>query len=247
MGAGVDHFFLDSSLPDNVTICRVVDSLLTAAMREYVILHTLRYHRNLPELEQQQKNHTWNELADKQIHAKDQTIGLLGLGVLGKSCATLLAEMKFRVYGWSRSPKNIDGVSCFHGEEELKTVLQNSKILVCLLPLTKETKGILNACLFSELPKGACLINAARGQHLVEEDLLNALDSGQLSYATLDVFNEEPLPVQHPFWEHPKITITPHNASITDPKSVSKQIHENIRRDVLNMPILNTVNSKLEY
>ena len=247
MGAGVDHFFLDSTLPENVTICRVVDSLLTDAMCEYVILHTLRYHRNQPELEKQQKSHTWNDLSDKQIHAKDQTIGVLGMGELGKACATILAEMKFSVYGWSRSPKNISGVSCFHGTEGRKTVLQKSKILICLLPLTKETKGILNACLFSKLPKGAYLINAGRGQHLVEEDLLSALDIGQLSYATLDVFNEEPLPVEHPFWEHPQITITPHNASITDPKSVSKQIYENIRREAQKIPLLNTVNRRLEY
>ena len=116
-----------------------------------------------------------------------------------------------------------------------------------MLPLTKETKGILNASLFSKLPKGAYLINAGRGQHLVEEDLLSALDIGQLSYATLDVFNEEPLPVEHPFWEHPQITITPHNASITDPKSVSKQIYENIRREAQKIPLLNTVNRRLEY
>ena len=245
LGAGVDHLFADPALPKTVPICRVVDKYLTERMTEYVVLHVLRYHRRQPELDELQRRAVWDELYSPT--ASERRVGIMGLGELGKDSARVLAALGFKVAGWSRSPKAIPGVESFCGEEGRAAFLARSEFLVCLLPLTPATEGILNASLFAGLPKGAVLINAARGGHLVEEDLIPALDAGQLAYAALDVYREEPLPPAHPFWRHPRITISPHIASLTDPRTISALVAENVRRSRAGEPLLYTVDARLGY
>ena len=242
LGAGVDHLFKDPDFPAEVTVSRVIDPYLTAGMREYVLLHVLKYHKNQPELDKQQRKHIWNSREDERLQSDERNIGVLGLGILGTDCAKSLLALNFNVTGWSRSLKAIPGVTCLSGLDGLNKLLSSSSILVCLLPLTKDTEGILNYNLFSKLPKGAYLINAARGNHLIEKDLISCLNSGQLTHATLDVFKEEPLPKEHTFWDHKRITVTPHNASITDPRTVANKILADIKRHLNRKPISNTVN-----
>jgi glyoxylate/hydroxypyruvate reductase len=165
----------------------------------------------------------------------------MGLGVLGGDAARTIASFEFDTAGWSRRPKKIEGVECFHGEEGLARFLARTDILVNLLPLTEATQDILNARTFAQLPRGAYLINAARGRHLVEEDLIPALESGQLAGAALDVFREEPLPAGHPFWKHPKIWISPHVASVTQPSTAAKGVLDGIARLRAGLPLENVV------
>lgn len=245
LGAGVDHLLADPDLPKGVPICRVVDRNLTRRMTEYVLLHTLRFHRRQPEYDAQQRRSEWRELYAPT--AQERRVGIMGLGELGSDAARKLAAIGFRVAGWSRTAKRIKGIESFDGAAALDQFLARSEILICLLPLTPETDGVLNAALFAKLPKGACLINAARGGHLVEEDLLEALESGQIAYAALDVFHTEPLPPEHPFWRHPRITVSPHVASITDPRTVADLIVENVRRCQAGRPLLHVVDPEVGY
>lgn len=247
LGAGVDHLLIDPDFPNTAAISRVVDPYLTAGIVEYVVLHVLRYHKNQPALNDQQHAKVWDDRAHELKQADERRVGILGLGELGQSAAKALVALNFDVAGWSRSPKNIPGVTCFHGMDGLAKLLPRTDILVCLLPLTPETEGLLCADLFAQLADGARLINAARGGHLVEEDLIPALDSERLVHATLDVFRTEPLPKGHPFWNHPKITVTPHNASITDPRSVARQIVEGISAVERGDPLPNAVDTALGY
>lgn len=217
--AGVDHITSDPDFPAHLPIARMVEPGLSRGMREYVMAQVLAAHLKLPDYLWQQRQTLWRPDI-RGVHgmeplADDVTVGVLGLGVLGRDCAEALAGLGFRVVGWARSPKDIPGVDARHGPEALDGVLAESEILVNLLPRTPETEDILDAELFAKLPAGAHLVNVGRGEHLVEGDLIPALDSGQLGGATLDVFREEPLPSKHPFWGHPKITVTPHVASIT--------------------------------
>ena len=228
LGAGVDHLLSDPELPEGVPVVRMIDDELTRGMTEYVTLHVLRHHRRQRELEALQRAGRWEMIVTPTAPAR--RVGIMGLGVLGRAAAAALATLEFDLAGWSRTARNIDGVACFHGPDGLFPFLGRTEILVCLLPLTPDTEGILNAALFAQLPKGASLINAARGGHQVEDDILAALESGRLSEATLDVFQAEPLPAGHPFWAHPKVMVTPHNASVTDPDSATRQVLENIAR-----------------
>lgn len=227
MGAGIDHVLVDPELPKNIPIIRTTGDDLTQRMREYVCLHVLRHHRRLMEIEAAQKTRQWAQAVNPP--ANERGVGIMGLGRLGSDAAKALVAIGFKVSGWTRTPKSIAGVACYSGEDNLGSFLQQSEILVCLLPLTKSTHGILNKDLFSRLPKGACIINAARGEHLVDEDLLAAFDANLIDYATLDVFHQEPLPDTHPFWEHPRVLITPHVASLIDPVSGGKAIARNLR------------------
>ena len=228
LGAGVDHLFADPNLPRNMPIARVGDWNLTQRMTEYVLLHVLRYHRQLPTYESQQREARWTELL--QPAAADRRVGIMGFGVLGGDVGQKLLSLGFDVAAWSRRPKSIDNVESFHGPDGLSPFLDATEILVCLLPITPQTAGIIDARTLAALPQGACIINVARGEHVVEEDLLAALDSGHIAGATLDVFHEEPLPPEHPFWHHPRVTVTPHAASFSDPRSVLTQVIENLRR-----------------
>lgn len=222
LGAGVDHLLGDTDLPGGVPVVRMIEPELTRGMTEYVILHTLRHHRRQREHEAQQRAGEWNLIVVPT--APSRRVGIMGLGVMGAASASALVALEFDVAGWSRTPKTLAGVESFHGEAGLARFLARTEILVCLLPLTPGTQRILNAGLFAGLPRGASVINAARGGHMVEDDLLAALESGQIAEATLDVFETEPLPPGHPFWNHPRVTITPHNASITDPDSGARRI-----------------------
>jgi glyoxylate/hydroxypyruvate reductase len=232
LGAGVDAVMADASLP-KVPLVRVAVADLTSRMSEYVVLHVLMHHRQEPYLRDSQREKRW---APKfQWPARAVSVGILGLGRLGADAADALQRIGFRVAGWSRSPREIDGIECFHGRGQLDAFLHRSDILVCLLPLTAQTRGILNRDLFSKLnrngPLGApVLINAGRGGLQNEQDLLACLDDGTLGAASLDVFAQEPLPAGSRFWTHPKVVLTPHNAADTDPDEISKYVARQIDR-----------------
>jgi glyoxylate/hydroxypyruvate reductase A len=245
LGAGVEKLLLDKELPVGIPIVRMVDHALTVCMTEYVVLHVLRFHRRLPELEALQHRAEWNELESPP--AWERKVGILGLGVLGGDAAAKLAMLGFDVAGWSNAEKHIAGVKSLTGEAGLAGLLARSEIVVCLLPLTQATTGILNAKTFAQMRHGAFLINAARGGHVVESDLLAALDSGQIAQATLDVVSKEPLPPTHPFWRHPKVTLTPHNASLTWPPTAAKHIVANIRRHEAGQAMSPLVDLAREY
>jgi len=245
LGAGVDRLLEDPTLPADVPLCRMVDPSLTASMAEFVLLHVLRYHRDLDVYEQQQRRAEWRLVLPRPASAT--VVGVMGLGELGIASARLLLRHGFTVRGWSRTPKAVEGVASFAGEAELDAFLAEVGVLVCLLPLTPVTRGILNAALFARLARGARLVNLARGAHLVERDLLEALDSGHLAHATLDVFTREPLPSDHPFWRHPRITVTPHAAAYSLPESGAEIVAENIRRLRAGAPLLHRVDRRRGY
>ncbi|BEO17867.1 glyoxylate/hydroxypyruvate reductase A [Serratia marcescens] len=232
LGAGVDAI-LDQerkhpgTLPAGVPLLRLEDTGMAQQMQEYALSYALRYFRRFDEYQALQQRQEWQPLDPHSLD--DFTIGILGAGVLGQSVARKLTEFGFRVRCWSRSAKHIDGVQSFAGEAQRAAFLDGVKLLINLLPNTPETIGILNRELFAQLSTGAYLINIARGAHLVEADLLAALEQGQLAAATLDVFAREPLPQDHPFWRHPRVTITPHIAAITLPQQAMDQIAANIR------------------
>ncbi len=245
LGAGVDHLLGDPQLPRHLPIVRLVDPHMTAAMSEYVTLQVLRLHRRDLDYRAQQQATAWRELDQK--NAADRRVGILGFGELGQDAARQLRALGFDVAGWSRSEKTAAGIACHVGAAGLPRLLARSEILVCLLPLTAETEGILNTSTLALLPRGAALVNAARGAHLVEEDLLAALASGQLSGAVLDVFRDEPLPAGHPFWHHPRIVVTPHVAAFTNPATAAPIILDNIRRFGAGRPLLNRVDPARGY
>lgn len=245
MGAGVDHLLAPPGPPPGVPVVRLVDTRLTQAMSEWVLLNVLRFHRQDPEYRAQQAARIWRELPPPDTARR--RIGVLGLGALGADAARKLADLGFPVAGWSRRPKTLPGIACHHGPEGLPTVLRQADILVCLLPLTPATRGILDARAFALLPRGAYVLNAARGGHVVAADLLAALDAGHLAGAALDVFEPEPLPPDSPFWSHPKVIVTPHAASATIPASVAPQVIENIRRARAGAPLLHQVDLAAGY
>ena len=245
LGAGIDHILSDPLLPHDVPIVRLVDPYLTDAMSEYVALQVLRLHRRDLDYQAQQQSGIWRELAQK--NAGERPVGILGFGEIGRAAGRKLTALGFPVAGWSRAEKAIAGFRTYAGAEGLEQLLAGSEILVCLLPLTAATEGILCARLFAALPRGAGLVNAGRGSHLVEDDLIPALDSGQLSGAALDVFREEPLPPDHPFWHHPRILVTPHIAGITNPRTAAAIVLDNIRRFEAGRPLRNEVDRAQGY
>ena len=218
----------DPDCPRHLPIIRTTGEDLTQRMREYVALHTLRLHRRLPELETAARERRWAQFVVPP--ATRRRVGVMGLGNLGRAAAETLIALGFRVSGWSRSGADVPGLRSHAGESGLAGFLADCEILVCLLPLTPATCGVLDAALFDALPRGASLINAARGQHLVEADLLAALETGRIDSATLDVFATEPLPDDHPFWAHPRVFVTPHTASLIDPASGVAIVADNLQR-----------------
>ncbi len=252
LGAGVEPLLEDPTLPD-VPLVRMVSDGLTVDMAGYVALQVLRWHRRADEFAALQAEARWRPIDHKP--APDVTVGILGLGELGAAAARTLRTMEYRVLGWSRSPKSLDGVESFSGTAGLAALLAQTDLLVCLLPLTPDTRGILNAGLFAALPAGAVVINAARGGHLVEADLLEALDHGgsgigghgHLAGASLDVFADEPPPPDHPFWRHPKIRMTPHVAAITHPSRSAEQVAEAVRAFRAGKPLPNLVDRRRGY
>jgi glyoxylate/hydroxypyruvate reductase A len=249
LGAGVDALMADSSLP-KVPLVRVAVGDLTGRMTEYVVLHVLMHHRQEVYLRASQREKRWAPRA--QWPASAITVGIMGLGTLGANAAQALRHLGFRVSGWSNSPKQIDGIECFYGKAQLDAFLQGSDILVCLLPLTPDTRHILNRGLFTKLhrdsPIGApVLINAGRGGLQNEADILACLDDGTLGAASLDVFANEPLPADSPFWTHPKVVLTPHNAADTDPDEISKYVARQIERFEAGAPLENVVEPARGY
>ena len=245
LGAGVDHILCDPDLPHGVPLVRLVDSYMTDAMSEYVALQVLRLHRQDLEYRAQQESAIWRELDQK--NAAERTVGILGFGELGRDAARKLQGLGFDVALWGRRPRAVEGLRGYAGSSGLAALLGRSEILVCLLPLTAETEGILNTRTFSLLPRNAAVINAARGGHLVEEDLLGALARGHLSAAVLDVFRDEPLPARHPFWRHPRIVVTPHIAAATHPPTAAPIILDNIRRFEEGRPLLHEIDPAQGY
>jgi glyoxylate/hydroxypyruvate reductase A len=249
LGAGVDALTADATLPE-VPLVRVAVSDLTDRMAEYVVLHVLMHHRQELYLRESQREKRW---APKfQWPAGAISVGIMGLGTLGANAAEVLRRLGFRVAGWSRGPRQIDDVECFHGAGQLDAFLRRTDILVCLLPLTPDTRHILNRDLLAKLnrssPLGApVLINAGRGGLQNEADILVSLNDGTLGAASLDVYETEPLPPDSPFWIHPKVVLTPHNAADTDPDEISKYVARQIERFEAGGTLDNVVDRKRGY
>lgn len=249
LGAGADHLLADPKLP-NVPIVRAAHPDLSMRVTEYVVLHTLRYHRRQPLYEAQQRQRLWK--AQYQPAASEVAVGVMGLGVIGAEAARVLARIGFRVAGWSAHAKSIDGVETFNGAAGLDAFLARTEILICLLPHTAATAGILDRDLFKKLKRdgaagGAFLINAGRGPLQVDADILAALDDGTLAGATLDVFPEEPLAPSSPMWTHLKVTVTPHNAGDILPDILAAQVMRQIDCLARGEPLLNVVDRKRGY
>lgn len=244
IGAGVDGIMADPSLPD-LPICRVADDTLAIAMAEYILWGALYFHRQMDVVIDNARQGRWDRL--EQSAARDCCVGLMGVGALGLEAARLLKAVGYRVSGWVRSPREIAGVEIFVGHQALPAFLAQTDILVCLLPLTPETRGILNRDNLSKLPKGSALILCSRGEHLVIDDLVALLRERHLRGAILDVFENEPLPPEHPLWREPGILVTPHMAGLAKPAAIVKQIMENIRRLDNGGTLLHRVDSRLGY
>jgi glyoxylate/hydroxypyruvate reductase A len=249
LGAGVDHVVGNPALPD-VPVVRVVDPDLTMRMTEWVTLQVLLHHRQHLAYARQQQQHRWHEL--RQPVASDVRVGIMGLGELGRDAAEVLARIGFKVAGWSRSPKEVPGIESFHGEDGLTAFLGRTDILVALVPLTPDTRGILNASIFDRLARdgvlgGPVLINGGRGGLQVEADILAALDDGRLIGASLDVFEPEPLRADSPFWEHPRVVITPHAAASSEPDVLAKGIYRQILAFEAGEPLPNLVDVTRGY
>lgn len=245
LGAGVDHILRDESLPPKVPVCRVVSPSLVRQMKEYVLAGVLSYHRNFFQYMNQRVKGIWEPHPNKKHN--DFSIGIMGLGELGQPTAELLAGLGYDVLGWSRSEKDFDSYDTYAGNSELQDFLSQTQLLVCMLPLTEATSGILDLDLFKQLNHPAYLINVARGEHLVEEDLIYALDKNWLAGALLDVFAEEPLPEEHPFWNRENIMITPHVSSLTPPEEVASQLVDNYKRVLSGMEPSNKVDREKGY
>jgi glyoxylate/hydroxypyruvate reductase A len=228
-GAGVDALLKHGeALPRHVPLIRLGDAGMAIQMAEYVTHSVLRYFRRFDEYEAQARAGQWSPLP--QYHKEDFSIGVLGMGMLGSRVLEMLAPFGFPLRGWSRTEKAMPGVQCFHGAQGLDTFLRGTRVLVCMLPLTPDTSNLIDRTNMSKLPQGAYLINVARGAHLAEPDLLNLIKSGHIAAATLDVFRNEPLPAQHPFWQEPRISITPHISALTLRRESVQQIAEKIRK-----------------
>lgn len=244
IGAGVDQF-RPETIPDHVKLVRMVEDGIIRMMQEYVVLGVLTLHREMLAYREQQRRGVWQALATSQ--APDRRVGFLGVGMLAQAAIDRLKPFRFPLAAWSRSKKVIEGVACFHGDDQLGDFLRGTDILVCLLPLTEQTSGILNARLFSLLPAGARLLHVGRGPQLDQGALIEALDSGQLAAAMLDVTDPEPLPESHPLWSHPKVIITTHIASVTQPHTAARSVIENIRRHRAGRNPIGLVDRTLGY
>jgi len=244
VGAGIDHMDV-ARVPDQVGIVRMIDPALTQSMSEYVVMAVLALHRNLLDYIDAQRRGRW--APQGIVAARERRIGIMGLGNLGLAAIDALRQFGFDLAGWSRTPRTIDGVDCFAGSGSLAAFLGRTDILVCLLPLTEKTRGILCRRTFTMLPSGAGVINVGRGGHLVEPDLLSALEDGSVGAAVLDVFEEEPLAAGHPFWSHPRIVITPHRASHTGAMTGGQALLGNLRRHLAGEPMHGLVRRELGY
>lgn len=244
VGAGVDQFDF-SALPPGLPVLRMIEPGILAGMVEYVSFAVLALHRDMPGYQRQQRRAEWRPMP--VVAAPRRRVGVLGLGTLGQAVLAQLRGFGFDCAGWSRSRHAMENVQCFAGESELTAFLARTDILVCLLPLTAATRGMLSSALFDALPFGAGLVQVGRGPQLVAQDLLAALARGQIGDAVLDVCEPEPLPPAHPFWQHPRIWLTPHIASMTQPETAVEVVLENLRRYHAGEPLLGLVDRERGY
>jgi glyoxylate/hydroxypyruvate reductase len=252
VGAGVDALLGDPTLPD-LPLVRYVDPDLTGRMVEYVTLHVLYHHRRMTEFGELQSRREWNYLAEPAAH--EIRVGLMGLGVMGQASVAPLKLLGYQLRGWSRTPKTIEGVDCYCGEAGLEAFLADTDIMACVLPLTPETRGILNRGLIRKLSRqgrderlpGPVLINAGRGGLQVDADIVAALEAGELYAASLDVFETEPLPTASPLWSHPRVVITPHNAAESAPLSIVRYALRQRQRHLDGLPLENVVDRRRGY
>lgn len=244
LSAGVDQLDL-SRLPASLPVVRLLDPGISQGMCEYACLAVLNMHRDMLRYRQQQQRKQWQ--AHRLVPAAKRRVGIMGLGLQAQRILAALAPFGFVLSGWARSAHPLPGVACYAGDEQLPRFLGTCDIVLCVLPLTAQTEGILDRRLFAQLPAGAALINMGRGRHLVESDLLDALDSGQLSAAVLDVLEHEPAAADHPFWTHPNILLTPHIAAMTHPDSAFPELLGNIRRFQRGEPMHGQVDRQRGY
>jgi len=244
VAAGIDHLEHDPSCPD-LPVCRVVDPGHRQGMNEYVRWAVIHFHRGFDQVFEQQRQRHWERPLQRPAH--EFRIGVMGLGSLGSAIAQDLASADYEVRGWARSSKDLPGVQAFAGSDAFNPFLDGVELLINLLPLTHETRGILNRQTFERLANGAALVNVGRGGHLNIEDLQQALARGKLRGALLDVFEQEPLPADHPLWKTPGVTITPHMASAASHDCIAEQIAENFRRLNAGEPLLNSADRLLGY
>jgi glyoxylate/hydroxypyruvate reductase A len=242
--AGIDDL-LAALIPPHVTIARAQETGGNKMFDETVLMHVLRHHKRMPDIINGQRSSEWIDVVVKT--AEERNVGFLGLGLIALSGARMCRDVGFNVAAWTKTPKTEPGIQSFHGDDQRDAFLARTEILMNLLPVTAETENILNAELFAKLPKDACVINLGRGEHLVDQDLIDALDSGHLHSATLDVFRTEPLPSDHPFWQHPRITVTPHRSRRQRPDMILPQVIENIRRFRAGEPLLQVVDRARGY
>lgn len=241
--AGVERIVGNPTLTQ--PLCRMVDPGLTEGMVEYVVGHVLRHHLGM-DAHIHGQDGIWRNNVKRPI-ARERSVGILGLGELGRACAEALRDLNFPVMGWSRRPKSVPGIACHAGDEGLEAVLRTAEILVLLLPLTEDTRDLLDDRRLARLPKGAFIVNPGRGPLIDDTALLAALDAGHIAHATLDVFRVEPLPPDHPYWAHPRVTVTPHIAADTRAITASRVIAENIRRGEAGEPLLHRVDRATGY
>lgn len=244
VGAGVDQFS-PQTMPTHIKLVKMVDPGINAMMISYVLSSVLMLHRDQLAYLQAKSQSTWAPLPVKL--PSECRVGIMGLGNLGQSVAKTLMQLGFKLSGWNKSSRTIDGVQCYFAQSQLAEFMSQLDIVICLLPLTPETKGILNAHNLAHLPKGASVINVGRGQHLVEQDLINLLDTGHIKQAILDVFEQEPLPAEHPFWQHPAIHITPHIAAVTRNDTAGQQLADNFKRWLSDEPLVGEIDKQKGY
>jgi glyoxylate/hydroxypyruvate reductase len=240
--AGVERIVGNATLTQ--PLCRMVDPSLTEGMVEWVVGHTLRHHLGM-DRQIVNPGHVWDPTCPPL--ARDRPVTILGLGALGSAAGQALAALNFPVTGWSRTQKHVPGIKCLHGEAGLAQALQTAEIVVLLMPKTPETENVLNAATLAMLPRGAVILNPGRGALIDDSAMLSALDSGHVGHATLDVFRVEPLPQDHPYWSHPRVTVTPHIAADTRASSAARVIAENIRRGEAGLPFLHLVDRTRGY
>jgi glyoxylate/hydroxypyruvate reductase A len=245
LGAGVDPILADATIPPHIPVARLGDDVMAQMMAQFVTMCVLRHYRDLARYERQQRARQWRyELPRASYECR---VGVMGIGLLGGAAARMLAGLGFPVAGWGRSPRTIDGVETYHGAAGLGAFLARTEILVCLLPLTRETRHLVDRAALYQLPRGAKLINCGRGGTVDEAALLAALEDGQIAEATLDVFETEPLPPDHPFWTMDQVLVLPHTASIAVPEIAARDVVENIRRIADGRPFLNIVDRARGY
>ncbi len=245
LGAGVDSVLSDPELPADVPVVRLVDAGLPGPMAEYALYAVLHFQRRMADYFEQQRTAVWRR--HDELLARRWPVGVMGLGVIGAFVAQRIAAQGYPVAGWSRSGKSVEGVEVFAGATGFDPFLARTRVLLNVLPLTLDTRGILNSRTFTAMPRGGYVVNIGRGGHMVDADLIAALDSGQLAGAMLDVFEQEPLPAMHPFWRHPKVIVTPHVAAPTLASESEAQVIDNIRRLERGEPPLGLVDRDRGY